>query len=119
MSRGVGSRYEELAAAWLAGKGYRIAERSFNCPMGEIDIIAEQGGDLVFIEVKARRGEAYGRPFEAVTRSKQAKIIKTALAYIKSKGLKPAGIRFDVVSIRMGAEPELIKSAFDAPGYYY
>lgn len=117
--RSVGSRYEELAAAWLAAKGYRIAERSFSCPMGEVDIIAEQGGDLVFVEVKARRSESYGRPYEAVTRSKQAKIIKAALSYIKAKGLKPAGIRFDVVSIKMGSEPELIKNAFDAPGYYY
>jgi putative endonuclease len=119
VSRGVGSRYEELAAAWLAAKGYRVLERSFSCPMGEVDIIAEQGGDLAFVEVKARRSEAYGRPCEAVTRSKQAKIIKAALVYIKSKGLKPAGIRFDVVSIKMGSEPELIKGAFDAPGYYY
>ncbi|KAF0125172.1 MAG: hypothetical protein FD189_2090 [Elusimicrobia bacterium] len=84
-----------------------------------MDLIAEQGGDLVFVEVKARRGEAYGRPYEAVTRSKQAKIIKAALVYIKSKALRPAGIRFDVVSIKMGSEPELIKNAFDAPGYYY
>ncbi len=119
MSRNVGSRYEDLAAGWLAGKGYKIAERSFSCPMGEVDIIAEQGGDLVFVEVKARRGESYGRPFEAVTRAKQAKIAKAALVYIKSKGLKPAGIRFDVVSIKMGSEPELIKNAFEAPGYYY
>jgi len=117
--RSVGSRYEEQAAAWLASRGYRIKDRSFNCPMGEVDIIAEQGGDLVFVEVKARRSESHGRPYEAVTRSKQAKIIKAALVYIKSRGLRPAGIRFDVVSIKMGAEPELIKSAFDAPGYYY
>jgi putative endonuclease len=119
VSRGVGSRYEELAAAWLAAKNYKVLERSFSCPLGEVDIIAEQGGDLVFVEVKARRSESYGRPFEAVTRSKQAKIIKAALVYIKSKGLRPAGIRFDVVSIKMGSEPELIKNAFDAPGYYY
>ena len=117
--RSVGSRYEEQAAVWLSAKGYGIRERSFSCPVGEVDIIAEQGGDLVFVEVKARRGDSYGQPYEAVTRFKQAKIIKAALVYIKSRGLKPAGIRFDVVSIKMGAEPELIKGAFEAPGYYY
>lgn len=67
-----------MAAEELTRQGYRIIERNFRCRYGEIDLIAEDANDLIFIEVKTRRGDAYGLPEEAVTLRKQQKIVQVA-----------------------------------------
>ena len=74
---------EQMGADYIAGKGYKIVERNFRCCFGEIDIIAKDKKDMVFIEVKGRSNISYGFPAEAVNTTKQKKIIKSALCFVK------------------------------------
>ncbi len=112
--REVGSGKERIAAEYLVSCGYRIREMNYFCKAGEIDIIAEEGGYLCFIEVKYRSGEANGFPEDAVDLRKAKKITRSAMFYMNSEGL-PDDIpcRFDVVAI-LGKDITLIKNAFDA-----
>ncbi|MCK9362217.1 MAG: YraN family protein [Syntrophales bacterium] len=113
---GVGKRGEELAAVYLAKVGYRIIERNYRCIFGEIDIVAEEGGSIVFIEVKSRRSIAYGDPQLAVGARKQKKISMVALNYIEEKHQHSRNARFDVVAVKIlpaGTNIELIKNAFE------
>ena len=98
-------------------KGLTILERNFSNKFGEIDIIARDHETLVFVEVKSRNSDAYGIAAQAVNARKQQKIIKTALGYLKSRGIVDKDVRFDVVSIT-GTEVELIKNAFQSDGRY-
>jgi len=116
----LGKKYEILASKYLKDNNYKIIETNFNTPMGELDIVAKDGGTLVFVEVKARKNSHY-EPYESVVRSKIKKIIKASLIYIKTKGIKNTEIRYDVVSIKGDlSDPEisLIKNAFNAEGYF-
>ena len=112
--REVGSGKERMAAEYLTSCGYRIREMNYFCKAGEIDIIAEEGGYLCFIEVKFRSDAASGYPEDAVDIRKAKRITRSALFYMNSEGL-PDDIpcRFDVVAI-LGKDITLIKNAFDA-----
>jgi putative endonuclease len=94
----LGKKGEELAVRFLKKEGYRIIDKNYRTPFGEIDIIADDGGVLVFVEVKTRSGDVFGSPFEAVDRRKRDKIRKVALCYLKKIKKEPAA-RFDVLSI--------------------
>lgn len=111
----LGEKGEGLAERFLKKKGYKIIERNFKTRIGEIDLIADDSGTLVFIEVKTRESIAYGKPFEAVNYLKKRKIANVALLYLKRlKEVPPC--RFDVVSIYYDngkPECELIKDAFE------
>ncbi|HUI11167.1 MAG TPA: YraN family protein [Bacteroidota bacterium] len=99
--RKAGASGEDEAARYLVTQGYRILERNFRFhTMGEIDIIAEEGEDLVFCEVKTRWGDGYGLPEDAVTPAKQRTIRKIAAAYLATHGIRERPCRCDVVSIR-------------------
>ena len=76
--QGLGRTGERLAAEALLSKGYRILERNFRCRQGEIDIVAEDEQDLIFVEVKARRGVSFGLPEDALTMRKCRKLIEIA-----------------------------------------
>jgi putative endonuclease len=111
-----GKKGEELAAAHLAEAGYQIIERNYRCPFGEIDIVAEEGETLVFVEVKSRRSVAYGDPQLAVGHEKQKKISRIAMHYLNEKRLCHRQARFDVVAVRLlpaGHRIELIRNAFE------
>lgn len=111
-----GKRGEALAAAYLAGAGYRIIERNYRCLFGEVDIVAEEGGTLVFVEVKSRRSDRYGDPQLAVDQKKQKQISKTALHYLAEHRLRHRPARFDVVAVKLppaGPQIELIRNAFE------
>ncbi|MBI5026837.1 MAG: YraN family protein [Nitrospirae bacterium] len=111
----IGDEAEALAAGFLKRKGYRIIEKNYKTPFGEIDIIARDGGTLVFVEVKSRESLSFGKPFEAVSAVKRKKIANVALSYLKRLKEEPA-CRFDVVSIFFkDGEPqvELIRDAFE------
>ena len=114
--RSVGTAYEERAASYLQGLGYRILERSFRTRHGEIDLIAADRGTVVFIEVKYRKDSRTGSPLEAVTPRKQKTISDTALYYI-SKMRFPEGqeYRFDVIGF-CGERLEHIMDAFPFRG---
>jgi putative endonuclease len=113
--RELGDRGEDLAAAALKRQGYKIIERNYLTPLGEIDIIAKQRGILVFIEVKTRKSDRFGTPAEAVHPAKQVKLRRLADYYLKQKRLGEAPVRFDVVGIMVkDGDPviEIIPNAF-------
>ena len=113
----IGKRHENEAVNYLRKLKYKIIEQNFKLlPIGEIDIIAKDKNTLVFVEVKYRKTKEFGTPAEFVTKSKQNKVIKTALCYIKQNKIK-ADIRFDVISICQ-TEIEHIKNAF-CPDIYF
>ncbi|MDO9516236.1 MAG: YraN family protein [Syntrophales bacterium] len=115
-NRGKGTKGEDLAAACLKKEGYRIVERNYRCLYGEVDIIAMDKKDVVFVEVKGRESDSFGSPEEAVGPAKQKKISKVALHYLQEKGLGEHNARFDVVAIRFmpqGSQVQLIRNAFD------
>ena len=97
-----GKKGEEDGVVYLRKMGYKVLERNFKTPFGEIDIITEEAGYIVFIEVKTRRDTSYGMPEEAVHVQKQAKLIKSAQSYLKKNGWLERLARFDVLSILMG-----------------
>lgn len=99
----LGRAGERLAAAWLVQNGYSILERNFRGPYGEIDLIAEEGEELVFVEVKARRSVAYGLPEEAVTLHKCRKIALTAYYYLDMHACAGRSWRADVVAVQFNA----------------
>ena len=113
----VGQQGESLACQYLTRQGYRVIARNYRTKLGEIDIVAEAQGTLVFVEVKTRRGHQCGHPFEAVTPAKWRQISKVALEYLAETGREGQPARFDVVAISFSgeAEPviELVKNAFD------
>jgi len=111
-----GKKGEDLAVTFLKKTGYVILARNYRDSMGEVDIIAEEDGALVFIEVKSRGSLRYGDPKEAITAHKKRQLSRTALAFINKNGLFRQRARFDVVAIQFaGSRPqfELIKNAFD------
>ena len=115
-NRGKGTKGEDIAAACLRKEGYRIVERNYRCRYGEIDIIAMDKKDVVFVEVKGRESDTFGSPEEAIGPAKQKKISKVALHYLQEKGLADHNARFDVVAIRFmpqGNRVQLIRNAFD------
>ena len=98
MTKCFGKKGEDIAADYLTGKGYKILHRNYRTPLGEADIIISDNDILAFVEVKARTGNAFGEPFEAVDLRKQKKIKKIALYYLKMHKFEKL-VRFDIVSI--------------------
>ncbi len=110
--RTVGSDNEERAMAFLQQRGYVPLMRNYSCFCGEIDIVAEEAGSLVFAEVKYRRTQEYGLPEQAVDARKQAKIRRVAMCYLKEHKLPTdTNLRFDVVAMDE-REIRLYKNAF-------
>lgn len=89
---------EALVAEYLEAHGCRIVEKEWRCRFGEIDLIAEQEGTLLFVEVKLRTNLRYGMPRESVTAKKQEKLRSAALLYLSMHGLD-APARFDVAEV--------------------
>jgi len=89
---------EDTAAQFLASNGYTIIGRNYHSPYGEIVIICNRDGELIFVEVKARRSHSFGEPLEAVTESKRQKIIKTAYHYLAKKDIEMP-VRFDIITL--------------------
>ncbi len=118
--RGVTARRgEALAALYLRLRGHRILARNWRCHRGEIDIVSEHRGVLVFVEVKTRLNRRAGAPEDAVDARKQARLVELATAYVTRYGLHEIPCRFDVVAVepRWGV-PWLrhLRDAFSADG---
>jgi putative endonuclease len=90
---------EDVAASFLEKQGFKIIARNYRFERGEIDLIAEEGDELVFIEVKARRSRMYGTPEEAVTEEKQEQVHNVAEGYLYEHEIDNRPCRFDVVAI--------------------
>lgn len=107
---------EDLAEETLLKEGYKIIERNYRNKIGEIDIIAMDGGVYCFVEVKYKSGQGFGIPEEMVDKRKQNKIIKTAKGYILEQELNDIDWRIDVVAVD-NAEVRLIKNAVEDNRY--
>ena len=94
-----GNKGEILVQNYLKKLKYKILEANYSCKLGEIDIIAKEKDSIVFIEVKTRTSNMYGRPCEAVTPYKQNKIRAVAKYYLMLKGWLEENVRFDVIEI--------------------
>jgi putative endonuclease len=104
-------------AEWYEAAGYQVVDRNWRCRDGELDLVVTRGPELVFCEVKTRRGVGYGVPAEAVTWSKQRRIRGLALRWLDEyPEHRGADLRFDVASVLLvrGTRPviEILEAAF-------
>lgn len=90
---------EDIAVNFLENKGYKIIERNFECKQGEIDIIALDKNEIIFIEVKTRKCLEYGKPVEAVNETKRKHIYNAAKYYLYIRKLEKCFVRFDVIEV--------------------
>ncbi len=118
----LGAEGERAAKAYLQAKGFRILHENYSTPLGEIDLIAQDGGVVVFVEVKTRTSGEFGPPQASVTRRKQHQIVKVAELFLQRNRLSGAACRFDVVAVTFAGSqagrPEilLIRDAFGSEG---
>jgi putative endonuclease len=113
--RAVGRSGEDAVAAWYAAAGYEIVARNWRVREGEIDLIVRRARELVFCEVKTRRGAAFGHPAEAVTRTKQMRLRRLAAQWLAAHVPGAVELRFDVAAVRpngRGWDVEVIEAAF-------
>jgi len=94
-----GKKAEDAAAEYLVNRGFTILEKNFRLTRGELDIIAEDDGTLVFVEVRSRQSTRFGLPQETINYTKQQKVRKMAVLYMKIKGLWGKNCRFDVIGV--------------------
>ena len=111
--RSIGTKYEDMAAAYLSENGVKILARNFRSRQGEIDIVGHDGEYYIFFEVKYRKDVSAGNPVEAVNTHKQYKISRAADYFRVYRKLKDTdSIRFDVISI-LGEDIKWYKNAFE------
>jgi putative endonuclease len=110
-SREEGLRGEDMATQTLRKKGYKILERNHRNKLGEIDVVAEEGGFLVFVEVKKRNTSRFGEAICAVDERKQRHLVRAALLYMKMHDCFGRRVRFDVIGIDKD-RTKLVKNAF-------
>lgn len=117
MQRSIGGSGEDIAAVFLQRLGYVILTRNYRRRFGEIDIVAEEGDILVFVEVKTRSSAAFGSPLEAVDSRKQRRMARAALDYLSRSKQHGRQARFDVVAVLLQPQGspriEHIRNAFD------
>ena len=108
-----------MACAELETRGYRIIERRYRSRFGEIDIVSEHSGTVVFVEVKTKTDGNFGDPVEAVTPQKQRQIVAMGQEYATYRCAPNTPCRFDVVAIDLSIEPPRINIYQDAfrPGW--
>lgn len=100
---------EKVAAHFLEAKGYVIVERNWRTGRGELDLVAQDGSTLVFVEVKTRRGQEYGTPEESITPRKQEKLLELVQNYLTNHQLGEAEWRVDVVAIELDKGGKLLR----------
>ena len=103
----LGRQGEGWAADFLVNDGYEVIDRNWRCAEGEIDLIVQRGGEVVFVEVKTRSSLCFGHPFEAITPAKLGRLRRLAGAWCEQSDQWPARIRVDVIAVVSvpGAEP--------------
>jgi putative endonuclease len=95
----LGRRGEELAAQYLEHAGYTVIDRNWRCARGELDLVARDGDDTVFVEVKTRSSTAFGHPFEAITPRKLARLRRLALAWRDAHPYRRGSLRLDAIAV--------------------
>ena len=122
MDRGeIGRRGEEYAARYLKERGYRIVKRNFRAKVGEIDIVAVDGDELVFVEVRYRSSAGHGTAAETVNPRKRRRLVRAASLFLLARGASDTPCRFDVVALQPGRDGgirlEHHRNAFDSEGH--
>ena len=113
----LGALGEQAAAEHLRGLGFRIVAQNHRCRRGEVDLVAERGELLVFVEVRTRATAAFGGPEETVSQAKQRRVVAAARDYLARRRGPERAVRFDVVAVTDGPRgPSLqhFENAFDA-----
>ncbi len=111
-------------AAWkyLSDRGYKIIEKNYRAPSGEIDVVAEKAGRLIFLEIKTRSNKRLGLPQEAVDSHKQKKLAQLAAYYMKKAKKEDAKVSFEVLAVLWNEkghhEFNLIENAFEVRGEF-
>ena len=100
----LGRSGEDAALRLYTAAGFRVAARNWRCALGEIDLVLERGALLVFCEVKTRRGDRLGGPFESVTPVKQRKLRQLGEAFLTRWPTGIRDVRFDVASVSVGRD---------------
>ena len=95
----LGERGETVASAYLKKQGYKILEKNYRCKIGEIDLVVQKNGRVIFVEIKTRSSDAFGRPEESVHAAKQKKLIRLAQWYLKSHPKISGPVGFDVLAL--------------------
>jgi putative endonuclease len=119
-----GALGEAIAGRYLEQKGYTVLDRNYRFAHEEVDLICflpypdNDGGEIVFVEVKARRGAGFGRPEESVDRAKQQAIMRVAEAYLFERRMGVAMVRFDVVAVDLATDPPRVEHFENAFGYF-
>jgi putative endonuclease len=98
--RAVGAYGENVAAQHLQEQGLVVLDRNWRCAEGELDLVLRDGFDVVFCEVKTRRGDLFGPPAAAVTPAKMHRLRVLAVRWLDQAGIRPREIRFDVIEVR-------------------
>ena len=100
-TQAVGRHGEDVAERWMRERGWEILARNWRCSQGEADMVAVDAGALVVVEVKTRRSATLGEPFEAVTRSKLARLRRIAGAWLADDPRRYSAVRIDVLAVRL------------------
>ena len=103
----LGRHGERLAREHLERQGYQILHTNYPCPEGEVDLVARDGEETVFVEVRARRGNAFGTPEESITRVKKVRLLAVAQHYLADDGDTPW--RVDVVALELDPRGHLLR----------
>jgi putative endonuclease len=109
-----GQEGERLAALFLEKQGFRILDRNYRNRLGEIDIVAEDQGVLVFVEVRTLKESARHTPEETIQWKKKQRLSRTALVYVQHKGLENLPARFDVVAVEIARGRSTLRHIPDA-----
>ena len=112
-----GDEGEALAVRFLEAQGYRVRARNWACRQGELDVVAERGDTVCFVEVRMRSTAVWGDPSHTVSFAKQRKVVKAAMHYLLAHGVRDRVLRFDVISVVGRGERatvEHLPGAFDA-----
>lgn len=102
-----GRMAEEVTADYLEGRGWKVLARNQRTPLGEMDLVCEDGPVLVIVEVKARSGHTFGEPLESVGPRKERRLRAAAGWWLAEHGGCRHGVRFDVVVVELRADGEL------------
>jgi putative endonuclease len=110
-----GRRGEKAAVDAYRRRGYRVVARNWRCPLGELDLVLERRGTIVFCEVKTRRPSVFGPGYEAVTWRKRRKVRALAEVFLQATGTRTLAVRFDVASVAISrgrSSVEVFEEAF-------
>lgn len=118
--RAAGKRGEEAAARYLRRRGYRIVEANFRTRRGEIDLVAEKGEWIVFVEVRSRADAEHGAPVETIGPAKRRRLVLAATEFLAGRGLTERPCRFDLIGILPGKDEDIeivhLENAFGRDG---